>query len=371
MDKNVFTNQIHGYISLLSSYFNNKETPFSNLSTDELSFFYKVSKHHSLRALFFLAIRDTKTNVSVDGFKKLEDYYLLTLRRDVLFEIERKALYSFLDENGIDYLPLKGIIIRDLYPDAHSREYADNDILFFGDDETVKRFFEERDYLVKTYRQYHHDVYVKAPFYNFEMHRTLFGENGDSAKLIKYYNGIFGRTIAKNRHERFLSNDDFYVYFTAHSYKHYHVSGFGIRTLIDYYLYLKKTKLDFNYINKELKKLGLLDFSNKISTLSLKLFDNEPLNEDEEEMFLFIASSGTYGTLGNRVERGIKEKGKFRYFMSRVFPPYSYYKLPYPWAYYCPILIPIAWVISFVKRVFRNPKRASSELKMINKQKQK
>ena len=368
MEKKDFSKQVHDYIKLISLYFNNKEAASFEIEKSELLFFYQLSKRHSLRALFYLALRYLKTNVDSEFLQKLENYYLLTVQRDVLFERERKELYQYLNDNKISFLPLKGIVIRNFYPDPHSREYADNDILFFDKDDAIKKFFVNREYTVEVFRESEEDVYLKKPYFNFEMHRALFGDN---ARFISYFKDTFNRALVKDKCERYLTDEDFYIYFTAHTYKHFHVSGCGLRTLIDYYLYLKNKKLDFDYINKKLTKIGLLDFSNDIKSLSLELFDNEPLNEKEEEMLLFIASSGTYGTLDNRVEKGVKEKGKFRYFMSRVFPPYSYYKMPYPWAYYCPILIPLAWFICFLKRVFRDPKRASSELKMISKKRSK
>ena len=39
-------------------------------------------------------------------------------------------------------------------------------------------------------------------------------------------------------------------------------------------------QLDFAYINEELNKLDLLDFSNKFSSLAKKVFNNEELSKD-------------------------------------------------------------------------------------------
>ena len=178
-------------------------------------------------------------------------------------------------------------------------------------------------------------------------------------KEQEYFKDYLNNSPKKDEYEHYLTNENFYIYFLAHSYKHYHVSGCGIRTLIDIYLYLKNNDLDFDYINKELIKLDLLDFSNDIKSLSFKLFDNQELNEKEKDMLLFIASSGTYGTLEHSVDKGVKEKGKFGYMMKRIFPPYSFYKSAYPWAYYSFILIPIAWLCRFFRILFKNPKKKS------------
>ena len=86
-------------------------------------------------------------------------------------------------------------------------------------------------------------------------------------------------------------------------------------------------------------------------------------------MFIYIASSGTYGTLENSVNKGVKEKGKFRYFMSRIFPPMSFYKTYYPFMYKTKVLIPLAWLFRAFRILFKNPKKAATELKMIRKAK--
>ena len=370
MEKEQFKQYLFSFIKLLSLYLNKKEDSSFAIDKSHLSFFYKMAKLHSLRAILYLAIKANKVQVEDGILDKLEQYYLAAVKKSLTFQKERKELYKYLNDNDIDYLPLKGIVIKDYYLDPNSREFADNDILFPDDQsDLVKAFFVNRHYEVELYKKSNHDVYLKKPVLNFEMHRALFGETGDNKKNIVYFKDYLKNSPIKENKEHYLNKEDFYIYFTAHTYKHFHVSGCGIRTLIDYYLYLKKEDLDFDYINKELEKLDLLEFSNQFKNLALKVFDNEPLNEEEEEILLFIASSGTYGTMEHSVDKGVKEKGKFGYFMARVFPPYRFYKSAYPWAYKCPILIPIAWCCRFFRILFKNPKKATSELKMISKHK--
>ena len=372
MEQEQFKSYVHQNIKLLSLYLNKKEDNSFVINKEMISFFYKLSKYHSLRAVLYLALKETKVDISPEYLDKLEQYYLNNVKKALLFEKERKELYQYLNDKQVNFLPLKGIVIKDYYLDPYSREFADNDILF--DDaksDVVKAFFIKKGYEVELYKRSNHDVYLKKPFYNFEMHRALFAPIEDNELYVKYYENYLDKTLVKEDYEHYLKDEDFYIYFTAHTYKHYRNSGCGIRTLIDYYVYLKNKELDFDYINKELEKLDLLDFSNQIVNLSNKIFNDAPLTDEEEKMLLYIASSGTYGTMEHSVEKGIKKKGKFGYFMARVFPPYSFYKSAYPWAYKCPILIPIAWLARFFRIIFKNPKRAANELKMITKSKDK
>ena len=370
MEQEQFKSYVHQYIKLISLYLNKKEDSGFIIDKAMINFFYKLSKYHSLRAVLYLAIKESKASIEKEYLEKLEQYYLNNVKKAVLFEKERKELYQYLNEKEINYLPLKGIVIKDYYLDPFSREFADNDILFEdAKSDLVKAYFVNKGYEVELYKRSNHDVYLKKPFYNFEMHRALFAPIEDNELYVKYYENYLDKTLVKEGYEHYLKDEEFYIYFTAHTYKHYRNSGCGIRTLIDYYVYLKNKDLDFDYINKELEKLDLLDFSNKIVNLSKKAFNDEPLNQVEEEMLLYIASSGTYGTMEHSVAKGVEKQGKFGYFMSRLFPPYSFYKSAYPWAYKCPILIPFAWLARFFRILFKNPKRATSELKTISKYK--
>ena len=374
MDKELYLKNLKDYLHLIALYLNKKEAPDFKIDENNINFFFNLSKKHSLTALFYKAVKDTKVDIKEEYLRKLEEYYYANVRKHVLFDKEREELFKYFYLNQIIYLPLKGIVLKDYYFDPYTREFADNDIYFRGDDKLVSKFFLDRDYKVESFRKSNHDVYMKKPCLNFEMHRALFGESVEK-KFVDYFDkpkikGLITNEVCGG----YLDANDFYVYFTAHSFKHFSHSGCGLRTLLDYYIYLKRnadnSSLDFKYINKELKKLDLLDFSNSISSLAIKVFDEQELNEEEKETLLFLASSGTYGTLEQSVSKGIKKKGKFRYFMSRIFPPYSFYKTYYPWAYYSFILIPVAWLVRFFRILFKNPKRATKELKLISKSKE-
>lgn len=372
MEKETYLKYLKDYLHLISLYLNKKEEPSFKIDESNFNIFLNLSKKHSLTALFYKVCKDTKVDIKEEYLKVLEQYYLSNVQKHILFERERKALFDYFYLNGIVYLQLKGLVLKDYYPDPYTREFADNDILFEDRASALtKEYFLKRGYDVKVYKKGVHDVYLKKPFYNFEIHRALFQESEDNEKNVIYFKDYLSKAPLKENHEHYLSNEDFYIYFIAHTYKHYHVSGCGIRTLVDIYLYLKKETLDFNHVNKELEKLDLLEFSNNIINLSNKLFNDETLNEEENNMLLFIASSGTYGTLAHSVDKGVKDKGKRGYMMQRIFPPYSFYKLAYPWAYKVPILIPIAWLARAFRVLFKNPKKATKELKMIKEHKEK
>ena len=96
MEKERYLSLVHSYLHLLSLYLNKKEAHDFNIDEQTLSFFIKLSKRHSLTAFLYKALTDTKVDVNKDILKTLEEYYYGNLRKDVIFEKERKVLFEYL-----------------------------------------------------------------------------------------------------------------------------------------------------------------------------------------------------------------------------------------------------------------------------------
>mgnify|MGYP004537626747 CR=1 FL=1 len=111
-------------------------------------------------------------------------------------------------------------------------------------------------------------MYIKAPVYNFEIHDRLF-QRGYPV-FSEYYGGIRERLLPAEgrRFELRFSPEDFYVFFEAHAYKHYHLGGTGVRTLGDQYILDHgMTGLDRAYVDRELDRLGILAYARKSRSL--------------------------------------------------------------------------------------------------------
>ncbi len=296
------------------------------------------------------------------------------MRKLGLMDAEMSALFERMEQEGIWYMPLKGVVLKDYYPSYGMRQMADHDILF---DETkadkVKEILVGMGFAAEHFGTGNHDCYYKKPVCNFEMHRSLFGKGHDD-KMQKYYANIKSRLIKDdgNEYGYHFSPEDFYVYMIAHEHKHYSISGTGIRSLLDTYVYLKKETLDMDYVTAETEKLGIGDFEKLNRSLSLHLFEGEKLTDEEEEMLGFVFSSGTYGTCTNRVRNTIRKNGwsKARYMIYRISVPvsrknkdYEAYAAAYPVFYRYKVLL----VILPFYRTFRSmrEKRFSVEAKAI------
>ena len=91
MEKEVFKSNVYQYIKLISLYLNKKEAKDFVIDKDKAAFFYRISKYHSLRAFFYQAVTALKLDVPQECSSKLEQDYLLNVRKHLSFDEERRA----------------------------------------------------------------------------------------------------------------------------------------------------------------------------------------------------------------------------------------------------------------------------------------
>lgn len=301
------------------------------------------------------------------------------IRKNILLDVERAQILAFFEQNGIWYMPLKGIILKDMYPKVGMRQMADNDILYDSRFQMqVKEYMESKGYKTESVGKGAHDTYHKPPVYNYELHTMLYPELTDK-NIHAYYANVKNRLVKDNNNEYgyHFTDEDFYIFMTVHEHKHYSIGGTGLRSLLDCFVYLgaKDGRLDWNYIGGELDKLGIGEFERKSRTLAMKIFSSAKLPElsdDERGMLEYYLLSGTYGTEKNHVENNMKKfsektgsKSKFRYIMRRIFPELEVYKENYPFFYKHRILLPIGWLYRLFKGIILKNRRIINELKIV------
>lgn len=156
-----------------------------------------------------------------------------------------------------------------------------------------------------------------------------------------------------------FSKEDEYLYLLMHAYKHFYGAGSGVRTVLDFQLFVKKygNGLDRTYIEKEMKKAAA-DSKEARSGESLERFE-ALLFEKSEEWFgnseieidkttVKILADGVYGRRENVWKQNLEKDGR-RYLWRRLFPPFPDMKMSFPKLQKQPFLLPLYWC----KRIFR------------------
>lgn len=314
----------------------------------ELAKLYAFGKAHSLTALIYSVL---ECSDAFDAYPDLKERWKSdrdnSIRKNILLDAQRKRLEAFLTENKIWYVPLKGSMIRAFYPKFEMRQMSDCDILFDKNFRcSVKEYFEKCGYTTKSYCITCHDKYMKPPVYNFEMHVSLFNSLY-KPHWNEYFDYISSRLVKpqNDSYEYALTDEDFYLYFIAHSGKHYSECGIGLKFLVDLYFVLKNysERLDWSYVREKLRYLELDDFEKTAKSLCGKLFNlpvivsQSSLDMAELEMLRYISDCGAYGVKTNKYKNKLKSinnsgsgSAKRKYYLSRLFPDKGWYLLNCP-----------------------------------------
>ncbi|MHB8127075.1 MAG: nucleotidyltransferase domain-containing protein [Desulfitobacteriaceae bacterium] len=283
--------------------------------------------------------------------------YKKGVAREATQHIAVEQILETFEEKGVPCMPLKGCLVKYLYPRPDMRLMVDIDIFFKTKQaEKVKKIMQGQGYTVK-HQGGNHDVYYRQPYMNIEMHHRLISENSPySSYLDKTWDRAKLKADCQYTYD--LSCEDFFIYLLIHLTKHYTRGGTGIRSFLDIWVYKGRYKdeMDWNYIQAELNKISLREFTENILGLCEVWFGNAQSNTLYEEMTAYIFSSGAYGTwkhsvissLGVRVGKK-KLPGKLAYWLNLFFPPAEILKNSYPLLIALPFLLPACWVLRGVK----------------------
>lgn len=344
----------YGMIYLASCVLNDREPDKNRISCADTAGYmeelYTLSQFHGIQALIYEALSRGKLieRIPKPLAEKWRQDRDKSVRKELLMDAERQRVLELLERNRIWYCPLKGILLKKLYSSPGIRQMADNDILYdVNGQAALIHDMKERGYRDNQIGKGAHDVFMKPPFYNFEMHRELFDYN--APELRDYYKGIKRhlRKDSGNMYGYHFSDEDFYVYLTAHGWKHYEAGGTGIRFLMDQFLYLRSKSgcMDFNYIGEQLERLGMEAFEKETRRLAYQVLEvperivSEPLDPELAALLEELLATGIYGTpeacITKRMDRFWQGRPatpvqKMKYLFSRCFPPMEYYRSSYP-----------------------------------------
>ncbi len=310
---------------------------------------YAVAKSHSFAGTLFYFLEDVLKSEAegelLSQWERDRDFEFLKDRKQ---KEEFSRITELFTKEKLSFLPLKGFMMKALYPKSVYRFMVDMDIYVSVDGiERAKELLvgigykEDIGYEV-------HDSMLKPPFVNIELHKLIFE---------KTYGTEFGEFVPKkdNPYWYEMTDEDFYVYLIRHAHKHYsNTGGCGIRSVLDLYLYERANPLlvDSEGVIKKLREGGLYDFYLDLKALSLYWFASVKPERDISDFEGFILLGGTYGNIKNRVSSEIKGKNKFAYALSKIFVPKSIIYARFKWTKKCPVLLPFGYIARLFTSLF-------------------
>ena len=310
---------------------------------------YWFSMHQNIVVMMYYGI----INSGVQLAEEINDKFLIAAGNSVA-RAERQMsefnrITSAFDKNGIRFMPLKGSVIRSIYPKEEMRAMGDCDILI-----DTKQYNEIRPIMTELgYTEdvesnheliWHHDsVCVELhkrliPSYNKDYY-AYFGDGWDRALT----------TESGSRYE--MSSEDTLIYLVTHFAKHFRDAGIGIKHLVDIKLYLEQKELDLNYLERQSKQLKLWDFFNNIRKTVDVWFNDGQADEITDIITHKILSGGAFGTKeAHDVSDALKQRengndsSRLSKALKLVFLPYKNMCLLFPSLKKLPFLLPLYWV---------------------------
>lgn len=327
-----------------------------------------IRKHRIGNMVFYGA-----TNCGVDtNLPLMKDLFLETykyMRVDERQRSQLKKLFAAFDANGIEYMPVKGSLMKQMYPKTDMRIMGDADILIRMEQyDKVRPIMESLGYEEKL--ESDHELVWSHPGLYLELHKRLIPSyNKDYAA---YYGDGWqlGHPGKENPLCYEMSDEDQLIYVFTHFAKHYRDGGVGLRHMTDLYVYKKvKPNLNESYILGELKKLQLdVFYGNVYETLDY-WFEDGAETEVSDMVTKFIFASGVFGTHeGHVAAEGLRgsvgsnaKKMRMKKWWNLVFLPYGSMCIKYPVLKKVPILLPIMWPVRWISALLFKPKTISQQ----------
>lgn len=351
--------QQKGIIALIKSAFDN--CPYSLPEGFSIGQAAKEALRHKVIGLVYYGAVYCGIDKKTEPMRGLFNYLIPTMNVTEKQHFTVNQIFAAFEENGIDYMPLKGTELQPYYPSRELRVMGDADILIRMEQyEKIKPIMQQLGFAFE-YESDHELVWKNKNLF-LELHKRLIPSyNRDYAA---YYGDGWrlGHPEKEGSHRYVMTNEDQMIYLFTHFAKHYRDGGVGIRHVLDLYVFSKAhPDMDQAYMGRELKKLRLLEFYNNVCTTLKVWFENAPETEITDMITNVIFRSGAFGLAEDRVAAGgLREMGegksanemRSRRLRNLLFLPYDAMCETYPVLKKWKILLPVMWLVRAFKVVF-------------------
>lgn len=316
----------------------------------------KVAGKHKIAALMYYAL----LSGGYDAEPITQQLFFYTCRYLAMSEAQMAMLdrvFAAFRERGIEYLPLKGVLLKGIYPKPEMRRMGDADVLFRREQyDAIKEVLTGLDFTFD-YETDHEWVW-RHPQLLLEMHKRIVPRR--DVDLYRYFGNGWAHAVACEDGSgcyHFTPEMQFVSLF-VHLVKHYRGGGIGLSHMIDLWVFRRHhPELDEAAVRAELDKMYLGDFyANVWDTLQVWFEDATP-TEKTDFITNVIFENGVYGTrerahLSYVAKAGHGEHAHKNNYVSKmlrlIFPPKTSLQTKYPILRRAPILLPAIWVVRWV-----------------------
>lgn len=290
-----------------------------------------LARYHDLAHLLALGLKNN--GLTDESSRALENEIFRAVFRYEQLNYELTRIRETLEQAQVPFIPLKGAVLRDYYPEPWMRTSCDIDVLVHEEDldGATAALADALNYRIG--EKSAHDIQIiTRSGQHIELHFNLIEDhriNRASAVLSMVWD-------AAVRHEGWtcwyeMPDELFYFYHIAHMAKHVENGGCGIRPFLDIWVLTHRVPHDRDRREQLLADGGLSAFARQAERLTEIWFGNGVRDDTACHLENYIINGGVYGNLVNRVSvQQVKQGGKLRYACSRIWLPYETMRGYYP-----------------------------------------
>ena len=385
------------FIDILSAGIRGKSADkvYDNVEWDEV---IDLADKHKVEGIIYLALRKSKliSNIGEEKISLLKQKAAITGITQSRHISGLSTVLNKINERNIPVIVLKGLVVREFYPQPDQRSMNDADILVHeGDVEKVKQLLIDMGYVyLEDHKASHHIALVHHKYPFIELHWNLFKRDGFSNELEHYERLIWRRAIKVNVGEAevlSLSYEDLALHLCMHMAAHLAATGFGVRQLCDLVLLVEHNgdEIDWNSFIMKARMYGFEKFGKIIFLLCNKLFNMEApkeinikvVNNKKYVSALLdeIFEAGVHGKkemanqFATQVAFNFEEKdsnatlGAINRYFRFIFPKIDDMSDKYSYAKKVKILAPIAWIHHLFAGVFASEYSFKDKVEFLTK----
>lgn len=318
---------------------------------------YPVIKAHQIASMIYDAAVRCGVSPQHPVIQNLFQHYCKSIQVSSRQMRSLKQLCAAFDAGGIDYMLLKGSILKGLYPKPEMRMMGDADVLIrmeqYGE---IIPIVEKLGFQPKSETE--HEMTWTSGSLELELHKCLFPPSADD--FYAYFGNGWSLAKRKNGMQNVMTTEDSFIYIFTHFVKHYRGAGIGCRHVMDLWVYLRENpNMDEAYIKVVLDKMHLRTFYENMRRTIAAWFEHGAEDDKVKLITEVVFASGSWGTAQKgTLASGVRDmkrtqqrfKGRTAYILRRIFPGVEFLKATYPVLKKAPYLLPAVWLHFLVSK---------------------
>lgn len=335
---------------------------------------YKKIGRQSVATLAYQGAVNCGLSAGEPVMQRLFEYYYRALLRSERQMQAAEQIFEAFEANQIPFMPVKGCNMKKLYPKPELRPMGDADILIHPEDH--QRIIPVMESLGFRNRIENDHVFEwDSDSLHVELHKCLVPITDED--YFSYYGTGWQLAVKGEGYRHDLSVEDAYLFMFTHFARHYRGSGIGCRHVVDLYIYRRAyPQMDSVYIQRELRKLRLVEFHGNMLRLLEVWFEGRAEDAVTALATAFIFSGGSWGSLEAAVlsgevraaqKTGAIRKTGVKAVLRAFFPPREQMTYRYEAVRRNGWLLPVFWVVRWLDILLFRPQKVGRKLAVLRR----